>query len=133
MFNTATVSLKKIEEKIEEDERFLSRQSNEYSLYKLIRSLIRVQYARQFEAAGDKGKSDEYYRQSVLEITEGIVNARVGLEWLPESLMMAADAYEKLELHDAARNVYKQVKIFYKSTKSEKMSDERLANLPAPT
>ena len=41
-------------------------------------------------------KSDEYYRQSVLEITEGIVNARVGLEWLPESLMMAADAYEKL-------------------------------------
>lgn len=132
MFNTATVSLKKIEEKIEEDEKFLSRQSNEYSLYKLIRSLIRVQYARQFEAAGDKGKSDEYYRQSVLEITEGIVNARVGLEWLPESLMMAADAYEKLELHDAARNVYKQVKIFYKSTKWEKMSDDRLAKLPAP-
>ena len=105
MFNTATVSLKKIEEKIEEDEKFLSRQSNEYS-YKLIRSLIRVQYARQLKQQEIRGNLMSN-RQSVLEITEGIVNAR-GLEWLPESLIMAADAYEKLELHDAARNVYEQ-------------------------
>ena len=94
--------------------------------------MVRIQYARQFETAGDADKSAEYYRQSVLEVTEGIVNARVGLEWLPESLMMAADAYEKLELHDAARNVYKQVKIFYKSTKWEKASDDRMAKLPPP-
>ena len=45
---------------------------------------------------------------------------------------MAAEAYEKLELNDAARNVYKQVKIFYKSTKWEKISDEKLAGLPPP-
>jgi tetratricopeptide (TPR) repeat protein len=126
MFNTALEALKKI------DEEPPSRQTNEYSLYKLIRSLVRIQYARQFETAGDADKSAEYYRQSVLEVTEGIVNARVGLEWLPESLMMAADAYEKLELHDAARNVYKQVKIFYKSTKWEKASDDRMAKLPPP-
>ena len=69
MFNTALQSIKKI------DESPPARQSNEYSLYKLIRSLIRVQYARQFEAA-DKAKSSEYYRQSVLEVTEGIVTAR---------------------------------------------------------
>jgi hypothetical protein len=126
MFNTALQSIKKI------DESPPARQSNEYSLYKLIRSLIRVQYARQFEAAGDKAKSSEYYRQSVLEVTEGIVTARVGLEWLPESLIMAAEAYENLELNDAARNVYKQVMIFYKSTKWEKQSEEKLANLPPP-
>ncbi len=126
MFNTALQSIKKI------DESPPARQSNEYSLYKLIRSLIRVQYARQFEAAGDKVKSSEYYRQSVLEVTEGIVTARVGLEWLPESLIMAAEAYENLELNDAARNVYKQVMIFYKSTKWEKQSEEKLANLPPP-
>lgn len=126
MFNTALQTIKKI------DENPPPRQSNEYSLYKLIRSLIRVQYARQYEAASDNAKSADFYRQSVLEVTEGIVNARVGLEWLPESLIMAAEAYENLELNDAARNVYKQVKIFYKSTKWEKISDEKLAGLPPP-
>ena len=126
MFNTALLTIKKI------DENPPPRQSNEYSLYKLIRSLIRVQYARQYEAASDNAKSADFYRQSVLEVTEGIVNARVGLEWLPESLIMAAEAYENLELNDAARNVYKQVKIFYKSTKWEKISDEKLAGLPPP-
>ena len=55
----------------------------------------------------------------------------MGLEWLPESLVMAAEAYENLELNDAARNVYQQVKIFYKATKWEKISDDKLASLPA--
>ena len=126
MFNTALQSIKKI------DETPPARRTNEYSLYKLIRSLIRVQYARQYETAGDQVKSAEYYRQSVLEVTEGIVTARVGLEWVPESLIMAAEAYENLELHEAARNVYRQVMIFYKSTKWEKQSQESMANLPPP-
>ena len=65
----------------------------------------------------------------MLEVTEGIVNARIGLDWLPESLMMAGDAYEKLELQEAAKNVYNQVK-FFSQTKWEKLSAERLANLP---
>jgi tetratricopeptide (TPR) repeat protein len=126
MFNTALQTMKKIDEKPP------ARQTNQYSLYKLIRSLIRVQFARQYEALGKERESAEYYRQSVLEVTEGIVSARVGLAWLPESLIMAAEAYENLELNDAARNVYKQVMIFYKSTKWEKQSAERLANLPPP-
>ena len=58
-------------------------------------------------------KSADYYRQSVLEVTEGIVNARIGLDWLPESLMMAGDAYEKLELQEAAKNAYNQIKYFF--------------------
>ena len=127
MFNTALQSIKKI------DENPPSRQSNEYSLYKLIRSLIRVQYARQHEAAGNSEKSADYYRQSVLEVTEGIVTARVGLDWLPESLIMAAEAYENLQLNDAARNVYKQVMIFYKSTKWEQISKQRMSVLPPPS
>ena len=65
-------------------------------------------------------KSADYYRQSVLEVTEGIVNARIGLDWLPESLMMAGDAYEKLELQEAAKNVYNQVQVFFPKTKWEK-------------
>lgn len=124
MFSTAVQGLKKL------DEEPPSRNTNEYSLYKLLRSLVRVQYARQYEASGDEFKSSEYYRQSVLEVTEGIVNARIGLDWLPESLMMAGDAYEKLELQEAARNVYNQVKVFFPKTKWEKLSIERLANLP---
>ena len=123
-FNTALQTLKKI------DEAPPARQSGEYSLYKLVRALIRVQYARRYEAAGDELKSAEYYRESVLEVTEGIISARVGLDWLPESLMMAGDAYEKLELMDAARNVYKQVNIFYKSSKWEILSQKKLDGLP---
>ncbi len=124
MFSSADQGLKKI------DESPPPRNSNEYSLYKLLRALIRVQYARQFESQGNEMKSREYYRQSVLEVTEGIVNARIGLDWLPESLMMAGDAYEKLELSEAARNVYNQVKVFFPKTKWEEMSKGRLANLP---
>ncbi|MAE52803.1 MAG: hypothetical protein CMI20_01655 [Opitutae bacterium] len=124
MFNSAVQGLKKL------DEEPPSRNTNEYSLYKLLRSLIRVQYARQYEARGDEMNSADYYRQSVLEVTEGIVNARIGLDWLPESLMMAGDAYEKLELQEAAKNVYNQVQVFFPKTKWEKISTERLANLP---
>lgn len=123
-FNTALQTIKKL------DENPPSRQSGEYSLYKLVRSLIRVQYARRFEAAGSEAQAAEYYRQSVLEVTEGIISARVGLDWLPESLMMAGAAYEKLELTDPARNVYKQVSMFFKDTKWEAESKSRLANLP---
>ena len=108
-----------------------ARQSGEYSLYKLVRALIRVQYARRYEAQGNEFKAADEYRQSVLEVTEGIISARVGLDWLPESLMMAGDAYEKLKLFESAGNVYKQVEMFYKSTKWERLSKERLAQLPS--
>ena len=124
MFNSAVQGLKKL------DDQPPARNTNEYSLYKLLRSLLRVQYARIHDARGEELKSADYYRQSVLEVTEGIVNARIGLDWLPESLMMAGDAYEKLELQEAARNVYNQIKVFFPKTKWEKMSIERLANLP---
>jgi uncharacterized protein with HEPN domain len=43
---------------------------------------------------------------------------------------MAGDAYEKLDLQEAAKNVYNQVKVFFPKTKWEKMSLERLAKLP---
>jgi len=124
-FNTALQTIKKIDEKPP------PRQSGEYSLYKLVRALIRVQYARRSEAQGDEFKAADEYRQSVLEVTEGIISARVGLDWLPETLMMAGDAYEKLKLFEAAGNVYKQVEMFYKSTKWESLSKKRLAQLPA--
>jgi len=75
-------------------------------------------------------KATEYYRHSVLEVTEGIVMARVGLDWLPESLLMAGDAYEKLNLNDAARNVYGQVDIFYKGSVWATESKKRIAVLP---
>jgi tetratricopeptide (TPR) repeat protein len=124
MFNTAFQGLKKI------DESPPSRQSNEYSLYKLIHSLVQVYNARQEEISGNDEKAAAYYRQSVLEVTEGIVNARIGLDWLPESLLMAGDAYENLELQEAARNVYNQVKTFFPNSKWDKLSTERLSNLP---
>jgi hypothetical protein len=125
IFNTAMQAVKKLDEKPP------ARQTNEYSLYKLIRALLRVQYARQFEQGGNELKAAEFYRQSVLEVTEGIVSARVGLDWLPESLLMAGDAYEKLSLNEAATNVYKQVSIFYKGSKWAVESKKRLDALPA--
>jgi hypothetical protein len=123
-FNTAAQGLKKL------DETPPKRQTNEYSLYKLLRALLRVQYAKRYEAQGDKAKAAEYYRHSVLEVTEGIVMARVGLDWLPESLLMAGGAYEKLNLNDAARNVYGQINIFYKDSAWATESKKRIAALP---
>lgn len=123
-FNTAAQGLKKL------DENPPNRQTNEYSLYKLLRALLRIQYAKRYEAQGDKIKAAEYYRHSVLEVTEGIVMARVGLDWLPESLLMAGGAYEKLNLNDAARNVYRQVGIFYKDSNWAAESKKRIAALP---
>ena len=67
----------------------------------------------------------------MLEVTEGIVSARVGLDWLPESLLMAGDAYEKLNLNEAAMNVYKQVSIFYEGSKWAVESKKRMDALPA--
>lgn len=106
-----------------------SRQTNEYSLYKLVRALVRVQFARRYEAGGDKVNADKYYRQSVVEVTEGIVSARVGLDWLPESLLMAGDAYEKLEQVEAAKNVYEQVTRFFPGSKWETVSRKRMEAL----
>ena len=125
IFNTAMQSVKKLDEKPP------LRQTNEYSLYKLIRALLRVQYARQYEQGGNELKAAKFYRQSVQEVTEGIVSARVGLDWLPESLLMAGDAYEKLNLNEAAMNVYKQVSIFYEGSKWAVESKKRLDALPA--
>ena len=123
-FNTADQGLKKL------DEDPPKRQTNEYSLYKLLRALVRVQYARRYEAQGNKERAEHYYRESVLEVTEGIVMARVGLDWLPESLLMAGSAYEKLNLNEAANNVYKQVSIFYKDSAWATESKKRMAALP---
>ena len=122
-FNTAKQGIEAI------DQSPPPRETKEYSLYKLVRALIKVQFARRYEAAGDQEQSAEYYRQSVVEVTEGIVSARVGLDWLPESLIMAGDAYEKLEQVDAAKNVYQQVTRFYKSTKWDSKSQKRLQAL----
>ena len=122
-FNAALQGIKTL------DENPPDRQTNEYSLYKLVRALVRVQYARRYETGGDKATSDEYYRQSVVEVTEGIVSARVGLDWLPESLLMAGDAYEKLEQLEAAKNVYEQVTRFFPGSKWEAASRKRMEAL----
>ena len=51
IFNTAMQTVKKL------DERPPARHTNEYSLYKLIRALLRVQYARQYEQGGNELKA----------------------------------------------------------------------------
>ena len=122
-FNTAKQGIEAI------DQSPPPRETKEYSLYKLVRALIKVQFARRYEAAGDQEQSAEYYRQSVVEVTEGIVSARVGLDWLPESLLMAGDAYEKLEQVDAAKNVYQQVTRFFPGTQWDSKSQKRLQAL----
>ena len=124
-FNAALQGLKSL------DESPPVRQSNEFSLYKLLRALVRVQYARRTEALGEQEKAEEFYRQSVLEVTEGIVSARVGLDWLPESLLMAGDAYEKLKQYEAAKNVYQQVTRFFPSSKWDTQCRKRLESLPS--
>ena len=63
--------------------------------------------ARMAQAASATAEAAESRRQSVQEVTEGIVMARVGLDWLPESLLMAGGAYTKL----AARQIAEHEKL----------------------
>lgn len=163
------------------------RQSNEYSLYKLLRAIHKDLNARRQEdltralqaaaqqaaaagqeddararmaqAASATAEAAESRRQSVQEVTEGIVMARVGLDWLPESLLMAGGAYTKLAARqiaeheklsasgrpdeieksrksingylEAARNVYDQVDRFFKGKPVAAEALKLKAALPA--
>jgi len=106
-----------------------ARVTNEFSLYKLQRALLYLRYARMQEQTGGKS-AESYYNQSVIEITEGIVSSRVGLDWLPEALLMAAYGYEKLDAKKSAENIYRQMQVFYKGTQWEKIATARLGAAP---
>lgn len=126
------------------DEKPPSRSSNEFSLYKLLRAFSDMQDARtatidsqkalalmnaakaaEDEEGEQKAKID-YERQegnrkakfenAIKEVTEGIVSSRVGLDWLPEALLMAAIGYENIQAKESADNIYRQMKVFYKGT-----------------
>ncbi len=105
------------------------RTTNEFSLYKLLRSLLYLRYARMQEQSGG-ASAESYYNQAVIEVTEGIVSSRVGLDWLPEALLMAAHGYEKLDATESARNVYRQMQVFYKDTQWAKIATSRLGAAP---
>lgn len=106
------------------------RSANEFSLYKLLRAILYLQYARIQERQGASEAAESFYNQSVIEVTEGIVSSRVGLDWLPEALLMAAHGYEKLEAADSAKNIYRQMKVFYKGTNWADIANKRLGSAP---
>ena len=67
----------------------------------------------------------------MLETVNNIcITMNADIDWLPESLLMAGSAYEKLNLNEAANNVYKQVSIFYKDSAWATESKKRMAALP---
>lgn len=106
------------------------RSANEFSLYKLLRAILYLNYARIQEQRGATEAAESYYNQSVIEVTEGIVSSRVGLDWLPEALLMAAHGYEKLEAADSAKNIYRQMTVFYKGTNWATIANKRLGTAP---
>ncbi|MFP6899669.1 MAG: hypothetical protein VCA36_01920 [Opitutales bacterium] len=122
--NTARAYLARIDKKPPD------RIANEYSLYKLLRALLYLNYARMQERSGATEASEAYYNQSVIEVTEGIVSSRVGLDWLPEALLMAAHGYEKLSAKESAKNVYLQMQAFYKGTQWEAIATKKLGASP---
>lgn len=120
------------------------RASNEFSLYKLLRAfsnmhkarvatiesrktldLVKAAQAAEDEDALEKAKADherhkndskEEFENAIKEVTEGIVSSRVGLDWLPEALLMAAVGYESIQAKESADNIYRQMEVFYKDT-----------------
>ena len=109
MFNTALQMIKKI------DENPPSRQTNEFSLYKLHGPLSGFNMPDSTKPRAKRSNPSNTIR-ILFEVTEGIVTARVGLDWLPESLM-SRDAYEKLELTEAREMSTSKFPSFFKSTK----------------
>ena len=121
-----------------------SRSSNEFSLYKLLRAFSDMQDAREAtiqsraafaqknaaKAAEDEeaeakasleyerheSNRKEKFENAIKEVTEGIVSSRVGLDWLPEALLMAAVGYESIQAKESADNIYRQMQVFYKDT-----------------
>ena len=120
--------------------------TNEFSLYKLLRALSYLQKARKAEQARNIEKAEENYNGAVTEVTEGIVSSRVGLDWLPETLLMAAYFYEKLattnsasdkpdpkaveSARNAAKNIYRQMLVFYKGTSWATLATKKLGAVP---
>jgi len=81
--------------------------------------------AAEDEAAEEKAQSDyerfendrkKEFENAIKEVTEGIVSSRVGLDWLPEALLMAAVGYESVQANESANNIYRQMIVFYKDT-----------------
>ena len=98
MFNTALQMIKKI------DEDPPSRQSNEFSLYKLIQPSFGYSMQGNTKPPAKKGSSGPILQGFRFgSDRRNRYRKGRGLDWLPESLMMAGDAYENLELTEAAR------------------------------
>ena len=76
-----------------------------------------------------KQQSGNNLKQNFTESFWKLQQMQIKLD-LPESLMMAGDAYEKLKLTKLAENVYKQVTKFYEGSKWAAESQKRLDALP---
>ncbi|MFP6855613.1 MAG: hypothetical protein VB980_07495, partial [Opitutales bacterium] len=138
------------------DEKPPSRSSNEFSLYKLLRAFSFMQDARtatmesrkaltlmntakavedeegeqkaKIEYERQEGNRKENFENAIKEVTEGIVSSRVGLDWLPEALLMAAEGYESIQAKESAANIYRQMKVFYKGTHWAAKAVEKLSS-----
>ncbi|MEK9984377.1 MAG: hypothetical protein VW879_06520, partial [Opitutae bacterium] len=72
-----------------------------YSLWRLIEALLAFKDPQQtLENAMDK-------------VSEAVVFSRIGYSWVPEILALSAQCYEKKGMPDTARNVFRELKVFF--------------------
>lgn len=72
-----------------------------YSLWRLIEALLAYKDPQQtLENALDK-------------VSEAVVFSRIGYSWVPEILALSAQCYEKKGMPDTAKNVYRELKVFF--------------------
>ena len=72
-----------------------------YSLWRLIEALLAYKDPEQpLEDAMDK-------------VSEAVVFCRIGYTWVPEILALSAQCYEEKGMADTAKNVYRELKVFF--------------------
>ena len=53
------------------------------------------------------------------KVSEAVVFSRIGYSWVPEILALSAQCYEKKGMPDTARNVFRELKVFFQTSKNK--------------
>ncbi|MGE9295227.1 MAG: tetratricopeptide repeat protein, partial [Puniceicoccales bacterium] len=72
------------------------------------------------------------YMDAMELLAQAVVTADVGYNWTPELTYMVGLCYENLDLPDTAREVYKEVILFYPDSQWSDKAQEATLRLPPP-
>jgi len=95
-----------------------TREQKPYSLAKMVQGKIEIESLD--------------YDDAMEKLAQAVVSADVGYSWTPELTYLVGLCYENLNLPDTAREVYKEVILFYPDSPWSDKAQEATMRLPPP-